>query len=103
MLAVAIVAPLAPGVMQTAASRSPEFEADRGAAHLYRSARPLADALERIERLAQVRPMAVAAQEAYAWIHNPLAESTRHGGLDVSRLFSTHPDTAERIRRLRTM
>jgi heat shock protein HtpX len=105
MLVVALVAPLAAGLMQMAVSRSREFEADRGAAHLLGSGRSLANALERIEGLAAARPMAVAPQQAYAWIHNPLSESpgSRTGGPNMARLLSTHPDTAERIRRLRAM
>ena len=91
--------------MQMAISRSREFEADRGAAELLGTGEPLARALEQIEVVAKQRPMQqVAPQQAYAWIHNPLAESRqRRGGPDMARLFSTHPSTAERIRRLRTM
>jgi Zn-dependent protease with chaperone function len=49
--------------------------------------------------------MQVAPAQAQAYIHNPLAEMhhKRGTGLDVSRLFSTHPATAERIRLLRAM
>jgi heat shock protein HtpX len=103
IMALAILAPLAAGLMQMAVSRSREFEADRGAAALLGSGQTLADALERIEGLAKNRPMQVAPQQAYAWIHNPLAEAPRRGGMNMAKLFSTHPDTAERIRRLRAM
>ena len=43
--------------------------------------------------------------QAQAYIHNPLAEmhARRGSGVNVSRLFSTHPATDERIRRLRAM
>lgn len=49
--------------------------------------------------------MQVAPAQAQAYIHNPLAEMhhKRGTGVDVGRLFSTHPDTGERIRRLRAM
>jgi heat shock protein HtpX len=103
LIALALLAPLAASLMQMAVSRSREFEADRGAAELLGTGRSLADALERIEALAKTRPMTVAPQQAYAYIHNPLAEAPRRGGFNVGRLFSTHPDTAERIRRLRAM
>jgi heat shock protein HtpX len=103
MLALAIIAPMAAGLMQMAVSRSREFEADRGAAALLGSGNSLADALERIEVLAKNRPMNVAPQQAYAYIHNPLAEAPKRGGFNVGKLFSTHPETAERIRRLRAM
>jgi heat shock protein HtpX len=105
-LAVALLAPIAASLMQMAVSRSREFEADRGAAELLATGRPLATALQRIETLAHQRPMAVPPQQAYAYIHNPLAEahqSRRSGGMNLARLFSTHPSTEERIQRLLAM
>jgi heat shock protein HtpX len=104
-LAVALLAPMAAGLMQMAISRSREFEADRGAAALLGSGQHLASALERIEQIAVRTPMAVAPAQAQAYIHNPLAEASHRktGGVDVAKLFSTHPDTGERIRRLRAM
>ena len=56
-----------------------------------------------IEQVAAQKPMAVPPAQAYAYIHNPLAEAkpSRRGGPDLARLFSTHPSTEERIRRLR--
>ncbi|MEY3691009.1 MAG: heat shock protein/metallopeptidase, partial [Actinomycetota bacterium] len=106
ILLVSMIAPLAAGLIQMAVSRSREFEADRSAAELLGNGEPLARALERIEMLAATRPMAVAPAQAQAYIHNPLAEfggRRRGGGPDMTRLFSTHPATDERIRRLRTM
>jgi Zn-dependent protease with chaperone function len=50
--------------------------------------------------------MAVPPQQAYAYIHNPLAEarqSRRGGGMNLARLFSTHPSTEERVQRLLAM
>jgi heat shock protein HtpX len=105
-LLLAILAPIAAGLMQMALSRSREFDADRGAAELLGTGEPLARALERIEVVAKQRPMKNAApQQAYAWIHNPLAEGGRRrgGGVDLARLFSTHPSTEDRIRRLRSV
>jgi heat shock protein HtpX len=104
IMAMAILAPMAASLIQMAVSRSREFEADRGAAELLGTGRELANALERIETLAVRRPMAVAPAQAQAYIHNPLAEA--HGGRNaatMARLFSTHPSTEERIRRLRAM
>ena len=101
-MAVALLAPVAAALIQMAVSRSREFEADRGAAELLGTCENLANALERIETLAARRPMAVAPAEAQAYIHNPLAEARRSKtGPDMARLFSTHPATEERIRRLR--
>lgn len=104
MLAMALLAPIAATLIQMAVSRSREYEADRGAAELLGSGQQLANALERIEVLAARRPMMVAPAQAQAYIHNPLAEA--HGGRQgesMARLFSTHPPTAERIRRLRAL
>lgn len=104
ILAMSLLAPIAASLIQMAVSRSREFEADRGAAELLGTGDHLADALERIEVLAARRPMAVAPAQAQAYIHNPLAEA--HGGKQaatMARLFSTHPATEERIRRLRSL
>jgi heat shock protein HtpX len=103
VLLMSLLAPLAASLIQMAVSRSREFEADRSAAELLGTGEPLARALERIETYAQRIPMHVAPAQAQAYIHNPLAESPRHNGINVARLFSTHPDTSERISRLRTM
>jgi heat shock protein HtpX len=103
MLAVAILAPVAASLIQMAVSRSREYEADRGAAELIGGGEPLARALEKIEHLAKQRPMAISPAQASHYIHNPLAEArSSHGeGGGMAKLFSTHPPTQERIRRLR--
>jgi heat shock protein HtpX len=105
MLAMALLAPIAASLIQMAVSRSREFEADRGAAQLLGSGESLARALEKIEVIAHQRPMAVAPAQAQAYIHNPLAEarSSRGGGPNLAKLFSTHPATDERVRRLRAI
>jgi heat shock protein HtpX len=105
MLAISMLAPIAASVIQMAVSRSREFEADRGAAELLGTGRPLASALQRIEAIAIQRPMAVQPAQASAYIHNPLAEahSRRGGPSGLGRLFSTHPSTDERIARLLSM
>jgi heat shock protein HtpX len=103
MLLVSLLAPIAASLIQMAVSRSREFEADRGAAELLGTGRNLANALERIEVLAVQRPMAVAPAQAQAYIHNPLAEARSSQGRQMARLFSTHPATDERVRRLRAM
>ena len=105
ILLVSLLAPLAASLIQMAISRSREFEADRSAAELLGSGHSLANALEKIETIALRHPMQVAPAQAQAYIHNPLAEmhARRGSGVDVSRLFSTHPATEERIRLLRAM
>jgi heat shock protein HtpX len=59
LLAAAILAPLAAGLLQMAVSRSREYDADRGAAELLGTGEPLARALEAIEADAKRTPMAV--------------------------------------------
>jgi heat shock protein HtpX len=106
LLAVSLLAPIAASLIQMAVSRSREFEADRGAAELIGSGAPLARALERIESYAARIPMQVPPAQAQAYIHNPLAEfqgKPKGGGVNLAKLFSTHPPTEERIRRLRAM
>lgn len=105
ILLISMLAPISASLIQMAISRSREFEADRSAAELLGSGRSLARALERIESLASRTPMQVAPAQAQAYIHNPLAEfgQRRGGGVNMSKLFSTHPSTDERIRRLMAM
>jgi len=101
MLLMALLAPIAASLIQMAISRSREFEADRGAAELLGSGHSLANALERIETLAARRPMMVAPAQAQAYIHNPLSELRKGRTAGMARMFSTHPATEERVRRLR--
>ena len=102
LLLISMLAPISASLIQMAISRSREFEADRSAAELLGSGQSLARALQRIEQAASRTPMQVAPAQAQAYIHNPLAEfgQRRTGGVNMSKLFSTHPNTDERIRRL---
>jgi heat shock protein HtpX len=95
VLAAMIVAPLAATLIQLGISRQREFLADATAARMLGEGRPLAEALETIERGAQAIPMAVNPATASLYIANPLP---RRG---LSSLFSTHPPVQERVRRLR--
>ena len=96
MLLMAIVAPIAAGMLQMAVSRSREFEADRVGARISGDPLALASALRRLERVSQQAPMDIAPAQASAWIVNPLTGNRR----DMSRLFMTHPPVAERVARL---
>jgi heat shock protein HtpX len=105
-LLVIILAPIAASLLKLAVSRSREFDADRGGAELLGNGGPLARALEHIEVAAQQTPMQVSPAQAYAWIHNPLSEFQRSKNpnqAQMARLFSSHPPTEERVRRLRAM
>jgi heat shock protein HtpX len=99
-IAVALLAPLAAGLIQMAISRSREFEADRGGAQISGDPQALASALDKIHRYAAGIPFAAAQAHpatAQMMIMNPLS-----GGA-IQNLFSTHPSTEERIARLMEM
>jgi heat shock protein HtpX len=83
-------------LIQIAISRSSDYIADEGGAHL---AHPLAlaKALGKLEVASQRIPMQANPSTAHMFIVNPL----RGGG--VLSLFSTHPPIEERIARLEEM
>jgi heat shock protein HtpX len=97
-LAMMILAPIAAAMLQMALSRSREFQADASGAHLIHDGEPLARALEKIEAYAKQRPMNINPAQAQAYIVNPLTGRK----VEFANLFTTHPPTAERIRRLRS-
>ena len=99
-LLVAILAPLAASLIQMAVSRAREYEADRGGAEICGDPGALADALQKIDHYARGIPMPSAdahPETGQMMIMNPLSG----GGL--AGLFSTHPPTEERVRRLRAL
>ena len=95
-----IVAPLAATLIQMAISRSREFVADEAGAKISGCPLCLANALRRLEEIAHnPQIQEIASQEinpgtAHMMIVNPLS------GDFIMKLFSTHPPTEERIRRL---
>jgi heat shock protein HtpX len=97
-LAMLILAPIAAALLQMSLSRSREYDADAGGAHLLGTGEPLARALEKIEAAAKRVPMNVSPAQASAYIVNPLTGRK----VQFANLFSTHPPTEERIRRLRS-
>ncbi|MES3630224.1 MAG: zinc metalloprotease HtpX [Longimonas sp.] len=100
MLLMMILAPLAAVLIQMAISRSREYVADRDGADIAGNPRGLANALQRLERAAQQRPMRGGSEAtSHLFIVNPFS-----GGMSGLRtLFSTHPSTEERISRLQQM
>jgi heat shock protein HtpX len=92
-LVIVLLGPLAAIIIQMAVSRQREFAADRTAAEILGTARPMANALRRLDQLSHQIPMDVAPAAAPLAQVNPLA---MHGG-GLSKLFSTHPPTADRI------
>ena len=100
-LIVLITAPIAATILQAAISRTREYEADRVGAEICGQPRQLASALQRIEKAAEQIPMNVSDTAMRSTSHmfpvNPFS-----GGNFMS-LFSTHPDTEDRIERLMHM
>jgi heat shock protein HtpX len=94
MLVAIIVAPLAAMLVQMAVSRSREYQADRMGGLICGNPRWLASALGKIEGFARgIRnePAEAAPATAHLFIINPLT------GEGMDNLFSTHPNTANRI------
>ena len=93
-----IIAALAAPLIQMAISRSREFVADESGARLSNDPLALANALRKIEMGSQQIPIHSGnPATAHLFIINPFS------GANISRLFSTHPSTAERIKRLEAM
>jgi len=90
-----VIGPLAAMLLQLGVSRQREYLADATAARMLGEGRPLAEALETLERGAKVVPMQVNPATEALYIVNPLSAKGMAG------LFSTHPPLAERVKRLR--
>ncbi len=100
MLAMALLAPLAAGMIQMAISRTREYDADEDGATLTGDPLALASALRKLEigvSKAPLAPQRDIVNASHMMIANPFRAQ------DVSRLFSTHPPMAERIARLEAM
>lgn len=96
LLATVLLAPLAATLLQLALSRSREYEADAAGARLLGDGRPLARALAKLDRAAQIVPMEVDPAQAAKYIVNPLTGRR----VSFANLFSTHPPVPDRIERL---
>ena len=97
LLIIAIIMPIAAALVRAAVSRTREFQADATGAHNCGNPLALASALQKLERGTEARPMKVAEGASHLFIVNPLK------GANLANLFSTHPPTAERVRRLTSM
>jgi heat shock protein HtpX len=89
-----ILAPFAAMLIQLAISRSREYEADATGAHTTGNPYALARALQKLENYSKRVPLQATPSTAHLFIIAPLI------GGGVGSLFSTHPPTKERIRRL---
>jgi heat shock protein HtpX len=94
------LAPMAASLIQMAISRSREYEADRVGAEISKDPKSLADALTKISNYAHQIPNQTAEahpETGQMMIINPLS------GAGLKGLFSTHPQTEERVARLMAM
>jgi len=97
-LLMVLLAPLAAGLIQMAISRSREYDADAASAKYTGSPDGLINGLRRLEQGIERVPMNDASPAtAHMFILSPF----RGGGM--TRLFSTHPSTEDRIARLEAM
>lgn len=99
-LLMTMLAPLAAGLIQMAVSRSCEYQADAGGAKLCGHPLWLASALAKLENANHQGQFPAAENHpstAHLFIINPLTNE------QLSSLFSTHPPTSERIKRLQAM
>ena len=91
-----ILMPIAATIIQMSISRTREYKADEGAAHLTRHPEWLMSALSKLEGYAQnYRMQNATSQTAHMFIVNPFS-----GLGNLSSLFSTHPSTKDRLARL---
>lgn len=98
MIAAVFIAPFAAMIVQMAISRTREYSADRGAAEISRNPRALASALAKLAQGAARVPNPVS-------MRNPAAASLYivPSGTGRDNMFSTHPDTGNRIAALHEM
>lgn len=98
LMIVAVVAPIAAAVVQMALSRSREYMADAGGAEISGKPLALASALQKLDNYAHHRVLAGATPSSSGlFIINPLAGISSFS----VNLFSTHPSTEDRIKKLR--
>ncbi len=100
MIGMIILAPIAAAIIQMAISRSREFVADADGAAIAGTPHGLMNALQKLDSYAKRVPMqGETSTQSHMFIVQPLAAT----GNSLSKLFSTHPPTADRIAKLRQL
>lgn len=93
----AILAPIAAMLVQMAISRTREYKADEIGASICGNPIYLANALHKLEIYSQNIKMNANPSTAHMFIVNPLK------GKNMANLFSTHPTTEDRIKKLKNL
>jgi heat shock protein HtpX len=96
-IAMMILAPIAAALIQMAISRSREYEADAASAKYTGTPYELISGLQKLESYSKRIPMDATPSTAHLFIIKPRL------GFGLGSLFSTHPSTEDRIRRLEQM
>jgi heat shock protein HtpX len=97
LLFMMILAPIAALLIQMAISRTREYSADAAAARYAGGPWGLISALRKLEHWSKRIPLDASPATAHMFIIKPFS------GQALMRLFSTHPSTEERIRRLEAL
>lgn len=95
-----ILAPIGASLIQMAISRTREYDADEDGSRLTGDPEALASALYRIENGVAAAPLP---KNQRTETVSSMMIASPFSAKEVSRLFSTHPPTAERIARLQQM
>jgi heat shock protein HtpX len=96
-IAMMILAPIAAMLIQMAISRSREYDADAASAKYTGTPYELISGLQKLETYSKRIPMDATPSTAHLFIIKPRL------GFGLGNLFSTHPSTEDRIRRLEQM
>jgi heat shock protein HtpX len=100
MIVLALILPVAATIIQMSVSRSREYMADAGAAHITGKPEHLQSALLKLEAYAKRATLAQAnPQSAHMFIVNPFSGKK----MQFSSLFQTHPSTQDRVQRLEAL